>query len=114
MTDLSKCQVLHMENGILVHDPSDFVNANHHTHSSAAKHAIEKYPKYTTEGMLYIVDEDGVTGFECNNLYNIDLTIEKDSYFVFTSRKVYERIDKEHDTPEKFYEYICSHVKAVK
>ncbi|KAJ2259255.1 hypothetical protein GGI13_000038 [Coemansia sp. RSA 455] len=114
MANLSICPVLHTVNNKIVHDAEDFVNANYHTHTTAAKYAIDTYDKYKTEGMLYIVDEDGVSGFECNNLYNIDIPIEKLSYFVFTSREVYDSIAMKYDTPEKFYEYICTIVKAAK
>lgn len=114
MTDLTKCQVLHTENNILVYGPEDFVNAEHHTHGTAAKHAIEKYSKYTTEGMLYIVDKDGVSGFECNNIYNIALPVEKHSCFVFTSRDIYNIIDKDIPDRKELYEHICKIANIAK
>ncbi|KAJ2098233.1 hypothetical protein GGI09_003418 [Coemansia sp. S100] len=113
MTDLSKCQVLHMENGVLVHDPKEFVNAKLHNYSTASKHAIQQFRKYMTGGKVYIVGEERVEDFEHNNLWDVDDRIEKHSYFVFMSNAKYDNMVEEHNTPRKLYNHISSLVNCV-
>ncbi|KAJ2043682.1 hypothetical protein H4S04_006632 [Coemansia sp. S16] len=100
MADLSRYPIIFATDHGIFHNPEHVIDVREHSYASAAKLAIDNFSKYTTQTLLYIVNEDTVVDFSCSAVRNNIDSLDVHSCFVFTSEETFESLTSMFKEPE--------------